>query len=918
MPSTPSVRGIVVRLAAAASLVVPLMGSKLSAVPSWGNACGDGRVDGVLETFDSSSGFAVFKAHASIPDPSLSTVPGCSGQALAFGYDLRNASPVDGQSWIVLQHSFAVTDLRSFTHLRLAVHGSNLNSHDNLEVKLWDGSQLYAVTLRSMTDLPAWRPIYIDFRELHNAGAMNLATISRLEIAVVRCSGPDCEVPDTPGVPIPPAEHTGTLFLDELALVNLRPGAQHRLIETGFEHVNPNPAVAAAAAAAIAARIVRTGPTAGLIPAWFTEPSPNYNTYAMAEALLVLVYQYERTGNTEYRDLARSLADRLLSLQIPTGKINAGAWFTAHNGNLQPPHRPLPNLAPGPQPPCDGNEEMVPDGGQLVATNIDACEWVGNVGWVLIALGKLQRSGWYPDASGLQSARTRGAQWLLSQIGRQASHPALISLGIEGNISAYFGLLASDRRAEAAQLGNAVFQFGWDSTERRMKPGVGDSATALDVSGSWGVTLLRSIGRVQEALDSQGYTATVLRTTSFDETIAGYGDIAGPFTPALEFLAQGAVAGIKDADFVVQQSLPLQFPQGGSFAGAFPGAPDHWFGGALPPWSTTMPGVSPTAWMYFAVAGIDPLWETFAGAFGDLDANLKGDLLLRNGSTGQNIGWLMNGTVVSVSAFLPTIADTNWEVRGLGDFDANRKADVLWRNRSTGQNIGWLMNGLVVSLAAFLPTIADTNWQIQGVGDFNADGKADVIWRNRSTGQNIGWLMDGLVVSVSAFLPTIGDPNWEIRGVGDFDGDLKADVIWRNRSTGQNIGWLMNGLVVSVSAFLPTIADTNWEIKGVGDVDGNIKADVILRNRSTGQNIGWLMNGLTVSVSAFLPTIADTNWEIKGMGDTSADAKADVVWRNRSTGQNIMWLMNGLSVSMAAFMPTIADTNWTVVGGVSQ
>ena len=62
----------------------------------------------------------------------------------------------------------------------------------------------------------------------------------------------------------------------------------------------------------------------------------------------------------------------------------------------------------------------------------------------------------------------------------------------------------------------------------------------------------------------------------------------------------------------------------------------------------------------------------------------KGDLLLRNRSTGQNIGWLMNGTVVSVSAFLPTIADTNWEVRGMGDFDGDGKADVIWRNRGTG------------------------------------------------------------------------------------------------------------------------------------------------------------------------------------------------------------------------------------------
>jgi 6-phosphogluconolactonase (cycloisomerase 2 family) len=302
----------------------------------------------------------------------------------------------------------------------------------------------------------------------------------------------------------------------------------------------------------------------------------------------------------------------------------------------------------------------------------------------------------------------------------------------------------------------------------------------------------------------------------------------------------------------------------------------------------------------------------------DFDSDLKGDLLLRNRSTGQNIGWLMNGLSVSTSAFLPSVVDTNWEVRGLGDFDGDAKADVVLRNKSTGQNVGWLMNGLTISDGAFLPTIADTNWEIKGVGDFNGDEKADIILRNKSTGQNIGWLMNGLAVSTSAFLPTVADTNWEIVGVGDLDGNGKADVVLRNKSTGQNIGWLMNGLTVSTSAFLPTIADTNWEIVGVGDFSGEGKADMVLRNKSNGQNIVWLMNGLTVSSSAFLPTIADTNWEIRAIGDFNADGQADMILHNKSTGHNIGWNMNGLTISFAAFLPTIADTNWDFVGSGSR
>jgi 6-phosphogluconolactonase (cycloisomerase 2 family) len=301
-------------------------------------------------------------------------------------------------------------------------------------------------------------------------------------------------------------------------------------------------------------------------------------------------------------------------------------------------------------------------------------------------------------------------------------------------------------------------------------------------------------------------------------------------------------------------------------------------------------------------------------SFGDFDGNGKGDLLLRNNSTGQNIGWLMNGLTVSTSAFLSTIADTNWEVRGRGDFNGDGKADVMWRNKSTGQDIGWLMNGLALSTSAFLPTIADTNWEIKGIADFNGDGKADVLLRNKTSGQNIGWLMNGLTVSTSAFLPTIADTNWDIVGVGDFDGDNKADVILRNTFTGQNIGWLMNALTVSTAAFLPTIADTTWEIKSVGDFDGDGRADVVWRNKVSGQNIGWLMNGLAVSTSAFMPTIADTNWDVKGAEDFDGNGKDDILLRNKATGQNIGWLMNGLTVSTSALLPTIADTNWDIVG----
>ena len=303
-----------------------------------------------------------------------------------------------------------------------------------------------------------------------------------------------------------------------------------------------------------------------------------------------------------------------------------------------------------------------------------------------------------------------------------------------------------------------------------------------------------------------------------------------------------------------------------------------------------------------------------AATVADFNADRNADLLWRSNTSGQNFAWLMNGAALSDFGYLPTIADTNWEVKGTGDLDANGRADLVWRNKVTGENIAWLMNGLTVSLSAFLPRIVDTNWDIEGVGDFDADGKADVIWHNTATAEYIAWLMNGATVAFSAFLRPTGNTNAAIVGVGDIDGNGRADVILRNNVTGRNSLWLMNGAAIAFAASLPTIADTNWEVKGVGDLNGNGTADVVWRNRVTGQNLGWQLGAAEVTAAAWLTADLDTNWEIKALRDVDGDSLADVIWRNRVTGQNRVWLMNGFAIRSTALLPTVAGFGWDLVG----
>ena len=168
-----------------------------------------------------------------------------------------------------------------------------------------------------------------------------------------------------------------------------------------------------------------------------------------------------------------------------------------------------------------------------------------------------------------------------------------------------------------------------------------------------------------------------------------------------------------------------------------------------------------------SVASYNPLptlpdvnWQLAAA--GDLDGDGKADLVWRNKSTGQNVAWLMNGVTVASYAWLPTVpVDQGWTLVAVGDLNADLKADLVWRNTSTGQNIAWLMDGGSVTTYAWLPSVTGTDWTVIAVNDLNGDLKADLIWRNSSTGQTSAWLMNGGNVLSYSSLPTVSDPNWQ-------------------------------------------------------------------------------------------------------------------------------------------------------------
>ncbi len=551
------------------------------------NACGDGRIDTLLDGFEEVAPWSFCCSDQGGPSVALSPVPGCSGNALALDYSLT-----DGDYLIITRP--VELNLSGFTHLRIALRGQDLQAHHNFQLKLADSSGLvYWTVLQSLTDLPAWRPVYIDLRELTcfsdpvgdcaHPRPLDLSQITRLEIAIARClflnaqgQPQECE----------PGLDQSVLLVDELGAVDLRPDADQRLMQDRFERVVAEPDVRSSAAEGLLAHL---DPGHGLIPAFFQEDEPNLNTYSQAVTLLVFVNEYERTLDARFQQAANRLASQLLALQLADDKRNAGAWYTAYRSDS--------GSLPSRDPDCTGDEQAVPE--------IDRCLWIGNTAWATIALARLRNSLLPERPRGLEDSIARSADWMISQLGRIAEFPELATVGLEGNISAYFGLLAAGRATDAERLGDGIFRHGWDAVEQRMKIGAQPSGltTAMDTAGSWGADFLRATGKDSHALSSQGFAATVLRTSSFDGRTEGYGDIAGPWTVTVEFGAQGAASGIRGANRIMEEILTLQDQDG-----TFPGSTDGWFGGAVSAFNTTMTGAAPTAWVYFAQNG-DPLLD---------------------------------------------------------------------------------------------------------------------------------------------------------------------------------------------------------------------------------------------------------------------------------------------------------------------
>ncbi len=272
---------------------------------------------------------------------------------------------------------------------------------------------------------------------------------------------------------------------------------------------------------------------------------------------------------------------------------------------------------------------------------------------------------------------------------------------------------------------------------------------------------------------------------------------------------------------------------------------------------------------------------------GDLNQNLKTDLVLRNTTTGQTDMWLMDGTTRASNVTLsPTPAATQ-QVAGVDDFSGDNKNDLAVWDTSSGAVEFWLMNGTTRTGVAPLTGAAPlaTNWKLSASADFNRDGKPDLVWRNVTSQKIVIWTMNG-AAKIGNIVPVPDqavNANWEIVGALDLNNDGTIDFLWYNPFSGKIVGWLMDASVVRITGNFtnPSNAgDANWKVLAAGDYgigpDGPDVAppqpgsrDVVWRNSTSGNIVVWHMDyalnrtgGVFTSPTAPSPT--PTQWTVVG------------------------------------------------------
>lgn len=284
----------------------------------------------------------------------------------------------------------------------------------------------------------------------------------------------------------------------------------------------------------------------GLVKSWQEENADNAWLYDQALALLVMRKTHPQAAHT--------LAYRLHQLQN-----SDGSWYGGyHTGTLQP----LMNSTP-----------------------------VGAQAWTVFALTRYAQQ--FADPV-IQTDAGKGAGWLAALQREDGSLPAETgdsTAPTEPNLDAWFAFRAAGYWKQSSALAKFLSSQVWDKQVGRFNSSQNTVEINLD-NQTWGAAFLRATGGDQDARRALSYARWTLGTSSSAGLRCGL-DGKGPFSTWNEGTMQYAAAQGENSMIYWQSVAAQQAADGG-----IPGSPETFASDMV--WLTTMHGVAPTAWFYFA------------------------------------------------------------------------------------------------------------------------------------------------------------------------------------------------------------------------------------------------------------------------------------------------------------------------------
>lgn len=260
--------------------------------------------------------------------------------------------------------------------------------------------------------------------------------------------------------------------------------------------------------------------------------------------------------------------------------------------------------------------------------------------------------------------------------------------------------------------------------------------------------------------------------------------------------------------------------------------------------------------------GVDGSWDALIAR--DINGDSKADVVWFQQSTGTLALWLMDSPSVIGSTVFPASVGpgSSWQVAGVGDLDNDSRGDILWRNGATGEVLAWYMrsNGTIdqtLSFGAMGP------WKIVDVADVDGDWIGDIIWLASDAGQVAIWKMHPNGNYTAWFPGSVGAASgWDSSWVGDFDGDGRSDILWRH-TDGTVAVWYMNGPDIAGAQFLPGVPLADWSVQAIGDYDGDGRDDIAWTS-SSGFVLRWIMKGRSTPPVAEPVVGIGTDWSSFG------------------------------------------------------